>query len=86
MGCSGHPRRLARVGSRSQGSYGKRFSSQGMNVKVEDSKALALLLTCGLNRLNLKLRTGGDGSTPVLIETQIWEKKGPAVAQVVLQN
>lgn len=64
--CSGHPCRLARVGSRRQGSCGNQASSQGMNVQAEGSKALlALLLTYGLHRLNLKLHTRGDTSTPI---------------------
>lgn len=56
-----------------------------MDVNAEDCKAQACSNT-GLSRVNLEPRTSGGGATPILIEMQIWEKEGPAVAQVVPQN
>lgn len=61
----------------------KQFSGQGVNVKVEASEASLALLTgpiwTGWVQLTQLLRSG-DGSTPVFMETQIWEEEGPAVA------
>lgn len=47
-----------------------------MNVQVEASKALAVLLTYGAHRSSLKLHTCGGRSTPVFNRNTDLEERG----------
>lgn len=69
-------------GQQKSGYLWRTVQQQGMNVNVEENKALAILLMVlsAPDRLDSKRLRSGDRSRWVLMETQIWDKEGPAVA------